>query len=67
MPGMTGNVLAERLHASRPDLPIVVMSGDHGQFPEIRTASPQLVHRLSKPFSFRELSTTVLTVLGSGG
>ena len=67
MPGMTGNVLAERLHAARPDLPIVIMSGDHGQFPDIRTASPQLVHRLSKPFSFRELSTTVLTVLGSGG
>ncbi|MFM1746495.1 MAG: hypothetical protein RLZZ188_161 [Verrucomicrobiota bacterium] len=66
MPGMTGNVLAERLHGARPDLPIVIMSGDHGQFPDIRTASPHLLHRLAKPFSFRELSATVSTVLGPG-
>lgn len=67
MAGMTGNVLVEKLHAIRPDLPVVIMSGDHGQFPEIRTASPHLVRRLAKPFSFRELSATVSTVLGPGG
>ena len=65
MPGMTGNVLAERLHAIRPDLPIIIMSGDHGQFPEIRTVSPQLLRRLSKPFSFLELSAAVSAALGS--
>lgn len=64
MPGMTGNVLAERLHLARPDLPVLIMSGDHGQFPDIRTASPHLVHRLAKPFSFRELSASVVTILG---
>lgn len=67
MPGMTGNVLAERLHAARPDLPVVIMSGDHGQFPDIRSASPHLLRRLSKPFSFRELSNTVSAVLSPGG
>lgn len=64
MPGMTGNVLAERLHAVRPDLPIIIMSGDHRQFPDIRTASPQLLHRLAKPFSFAELAATVAAVVG---
>ena len=49
---------------NRPDLPVVIMSGDHGQFPEIRSVSPHLLRRLSKPFSFRELSATVSAVLG---
>jgi|GEM_PF-6330846 len=64
MPHMTGEELAEQLAVLRPDLPVVLMSGDGTE------RSPEDLTRLgvrevlAKPFGSKQLLATIHTVLG---
>jgi len=63
MPNMTGLELARRLHALRPDLPVVLVSGlssDLG-LSELRAVGVRAF--LSKPFKPSELAATVRRTL----
>ena len=59
MPGLNGRVLADRLRASRPDLPVLYVSG----FPEKHLDEPELVGPhvafLQKPYSADAIARAV--------
>jgi CheY-like chemotaxis protein len=57
MPGMTGLDLARDLRASRPDLPVVIVSG----YAEMEGVAPSFP-RLTKPFRSAELATCLTTL-----
>jgi len=60
MPGMSGDALADLLHQLKPDLPVLLMTGDSGdQF--LRDADRP---RLRKPFAEHELVGAVRALLG---
>ncbi|MDP1861158.1 MAG: PAS domain S-box protein, partial [Gemmatimonadaceae bacterium] len=52
MPRMTGEALAEHVHAVRPELPVIMCSGQ-GTFPGERDEERHLFH-LAKPFELAE-------------
>jgi two-component system, OmpR family, response regulator len=59
MPGMSGDALADLLRQLKPDLPVLLMTGDSGdQF--VRGAG---LPRLRKPFTERELVDAVDALL----
>ena len=64
MPGMTGLDMIAKLHALRPDLPVVLCTGD------CHSIDPGLVNRLDiravlqKPMSMRQLGDAVALALG---
>jgi two-component system, cell cycle sensor histidine kinase and response regulator CckA len=61
MPGRGGPELAEALHALRPDLKVVLISGYGAVVDDVR---PGLIQgSLAKPFTFQELSGTIRRVL----
>jgi PAS domain S-box-containing protein len=64
MPGMTGLDLARHLHATRPELPIVITSGLLS--PEVESAARALDVRalLPKPCTLDQLAATVRDVTG---
>lgn len=66
MPGRSGAELIRELRALRPELPAVLMSGDHD--PYIRTAGPEAkdVILLSKPFSTGGLFAALRRGLDTG-
>jgi CheY-like chemotaxis protein len=60
MPGMSGDAIADLLHQLKPDVPVLLMTGDSGdQF--VRGAD---LPRLRKPFSERDLIQAVADLLG---
>lgn len=68
MPGRTGFELIKEMRVSRPDLPVILMSGDHDRYG--RMGGPELsnVVRLAKPFSVDELFAALRQALeGSDG
>jgi CheY-like chemotaxis protein len=64
MPGMSGPEVFERLHAIRPGLPVVLMSGYHEE--ELR---PELDARINgfiqKPFTPSDLARRMRVALGA--
>ena len=61
MPGMSGDALADLIEGLKPDLPVLLMTGDSGdQF--VRSAG---LPRLRKPFTEQELVGAVAELLGS--
>lgn len=59
MPGMSGDALADLLLQLKPDVPVLLMTGDSGgQF--VRSAELPLLH---KPFTERELLEAVRGLL----
>jgi CheY-like chemotaxis protein len=58
MPGMSGDVVAERLHLVVPQLPIVLMTGADQAF-----AATSGLHVLRKPFPHEELLEIVRRLL----
>ncbi len=62
MPEMNGRTLAEKLRLRRPELPIILLSGDTepGAVDNVVTAI------LSKPFRIEEVDATLQRVLGKG-
>jgi PAS domain S-box-containing protein len=69
MPGRTGFELIKEMRVSRPDLPVILMSGDHDRYG--RTTEPELrnVVQLPKPFSVDELFVAIRQAFdgGNGG
>jgi len=60
MPGMSGDVIADLLHQLKPDVPVLLMTGDSGdQF--VRGVE---LPCLRKPFSERELVDAVRALVG---
>jgi CheY-like chemotaxis protein len=66
MPVMDGRALAAALARTRPDLPIVFMSGFTAQLIDLRTVSPHLAF-VAKPFRNEELLATLRSRLGQQG
>jgi len=66
MPGRTGFELIKEMRVSRPDLPVILMSGDHDRYG--RMGGPELsnVVRLAKPFSVDELFAALRQALDGG-
>ncbi|HEY7693958.1 MAG TPA: response regulator [Gaiellaceae bacterium] len=63
MPGMSGDALADLLRQLKPQIPVLLMTGDSGdQF--VRTTDAP---RLRKPFSEQELVQAVTDLLGAEG
>jgi two-component system, OmpR family, response regulator len=63
MPGMSGDAIADLAHQLKPDIPVLLMTGDSGdQF--VRDAE---LPRLIKPFSERELVDAVRGLLEPSG
>jgi signal transduction histidine kinase len=61
MPGMSGAVLAARVAAEKPDLPVLVITGYAERAGEV----PQHLPRLGKPFSAVELYSAVSRLLAT--
>jgi len=59
MPGMTGLVLAERIRAERPGLPVILATGHAGAWADAPGAPP----RLMKPYGLGDLATALRGVL----
>lgn len=67
MPGRTGWELINDMRALRPDLPVILMSGDHSRYePGGKPSVPNLL-RLPKPFSIDELLAALRQILGPAG
>jgi signal transduction histidine kinase/ActR/RegA family two-component response regulator len=63
MPGMNGGQLLQELHAVRPTLPVVLMSGAYHRPGSATPPASVLIARLSKPFSAPELLTALTRAL----
>jgi PAS domain S-box-containing protein len=63
MPGRTGLELIAEIHARRPGLPIILMSGDHDRYGHKPEFEEGVVVRLGKPFSVEELRAAVQQAL----
>ena len=55
MPGRTGVELTADLRALRPELPVILMSGDHDRYGRLPLTERPEVVRLPKPFAVGEL------------
>ena len=64
MPGMTGNQLAEKIVACRPDLPVILTSGFFGNYTpeEIRRLNIQAL--VQKPIELNELTSALARIFG---
>lgn len=63
MPGMNGKDLAERLHALRPDMKILFMSGYSVNMITGQGALDESVNFIEKPFSMKDLGVKVAEAL----
>lgn len=63
MPGMTGDQLAESMHAIRPDLPVIICSGYGARVGEARLREIGAVALLSKPLTTAGLARAVTEAL----
>ena len=59
MPAMGGVELAARMHALRPEIRIVMMTGDPGRAAEARERSPIVATVLDKPIPIADLVAAV--------
>ncbi len=64
MPVITGIDLAEKVQQIRPELPVILWSGDHSKLPDNIQQSSMKLYFLKKPFRQRELSKIVREALG---
>lgn len=67
MPGRTGWELIADMRALRPDLPVILMSGDHSRYEPAGKPAVTKVLRLPKPFSIDELLAALRQILGPDG
>ncbi|HVW87266.1 MAG TPA: PAS domain S-box protein [Bryobacteraceae bacterium] len=66
MPGLSGREVLEEIRATRPELPVVVCSGYSEVEVHRRFAGIEMADILQKPFTARELTTKVRSVLDAG-
>jgi len=67
MPGLDGWQLAERLHATHPELPVVMMSGHVDTLRTQMTDHVGVVAFVAKPFTAKELGETIGQAVGTSG
>jgi PAS domain S-box-containing protein len=63
MPGMTGIQLAEKIHALRPQLPILLVTGYSGSWTQAQLAEKGITEMMAKPISIQSLAAVVATTL----
>ncbi len=63
MPRMTGNVLARKLKAARPDIPVIICTGFSERISENQVKSTDACTLLLKPFGRKELAEQIRRVL----
>jgi len=63
MPGLTGTGLAGVVRRYRPDMPIVLVSGDGGALLTQQAFAAGVSELLTKPLQSREIATTLARVL----
>jgi DNA-binding NtrC family response regulator len=63
MPGMSGLELVRALHADRPDLPVLVVTGSGTEDTAAQAAASGAAGNLAKPFSHAELRQAVADAL----
>lgn len=63
MPGLDGWQLADRLRASHPQMPVVMMSGHADSLRSPTADHPGVVALMAKPFTSRELGDTIAHAL----
>ena len=63
MPGLSGVELAERVHNLRPELPILIISGNPGQLQAVTPLNIGIRGVLTKPLELRDLSKTLHSIL----
>jgi signal transduction histidine kinase len=61
MPGMTGSELANRIRASRPELPIILATG----YADVPSSNDHEMPRLDKPYRLDNLSSAIASAVGS--
>jgi signal transduction histidine kinase/ActR/RegA family two-component response regulator len=66
MPGMLGNEVARRVHAVRPDLPVLYMSGYAQPILDTHGAFAHQIDLLEKPFTEATLLTRVRRAIDNG-
>ncbi len=64
MPGLDGTELARVVHAIRPDLPILLVTGSKDDVDQDEAAAAGVVAILQKPLSMDELDRAVAIALG---
>ncbi len=63
MPKMNGRILSRRIREIRPDIPIILCSG-YGSPPDLQSGNDAHISvRLAKPFSIKEIASTVRQLL----
>lgn len=62
MPNLTGTDLATAIHAIRPEIPVILMSGYAAAAGTAPLDQARVVAVLPKPFTFDELATIVQRV-----
>lgn len=67
MPGPGGPALVEQVHALRPGLPVVVMSGEHRDEVEALFAGAAVAGFLQKPFTRQDILTRVHEIIPRRG
>ena len=67
LPEMSGHVLARKIHALRPNLPLVYTSGYVNDDVDERGAAQRAPRHLEKPFSAEELAAAIGGALGHAG
>lgn len=67
MPGPGAAALVEQLHALRPGLPVVVMSGEHRDEVEARLAGADVAAFLQKPFTRQDILDRVHEIIPGRG
>jgi len=63
MPGMTGLELAQNVLRLRPDLPVILMTGNSGSLTLAEVQALGIRQLLSKPLNFQMLALAISTVL----
>src|SRR5205085_2120090 len=63
MPGLQGDLLAERLLALRPQLPVLLMSGNLGAGAEQQLKARGVMAVLHKPLRLQELAETLARIV----
>ncbi len=63
MPGTPGDVLAARLVAIRPDLPVILCTGFQAGMDARRASSRGIARMMTKPFSWPEMSAVLREIL----
>ena len=63
MPGIDGPTLVRRVRSSRPDLPVICISGYSEDALRQRVVGTQGISFLQKPFSLKQLASVVKTTI----